>query len=343
MSDAGDAGAATGLDDLDRARVRGVCASLRSSSLESLLGQVFADVDAAPALVDSISRHCVLDHCALLIFPDDFDHALRVLPELGALPGPVVPSVIVKARLAERYRVPADSLDVRITHATLAGATDVPGEPRPTIEMFMLRRSPDLPAGIVARERGLELERHVALRLVEPDPIVIQGLRWVLREHAGFGWDGGGYNPHDGAEYGGTSALYFLGWTQDPAGGTPRRQRIEIKFHGHYPDITTAHVEAARDDQAVAAAAVAAAAAAAAANQPSPLALPLEPARPRGSSAPFDPAEQALRRQRLALLQAEARRRAAERRVGLTGSLAPRLRSEWGQRLRAVTRSASHQ
>src|SRR5262245_14891562 len=115
--------AANGLDDLDRARVRGVCASLRSCSLESLLGELFAGVDAGRTLIDSIARHCVLAHRALRIFPDDFDQALRVLTDLGTVPGPVVPSVIVKGRLAERYRVPADSLDVRITHAALAETT----------------------------------------------------------------------------------------------------------------------------------------------------------------------------------------------------------------------------
>ncbi|WP_157845190.1 hypothetical protein [Pseudofrankia saprophytica] len=366
------ADAPVGLDDIDRARVRGVRDALASSSQAGLLSEVFAGVDAAESLIASISRHCVLDHCALLIFPDDFDGALGTLIELGATPGPVVPSVIVKGRLAERYGIPAESLDVRITHATLAGtaaptvgtaasavgtaasasaihatsggASVPPTGRQPTIEMFMLRRSPSLPEGLVDRERGLELERHVALRLVEPDPIVIQGLRWVLREHAGFGWDGGGYNPHDNAEAGGTSALYFLGWTRDPAGGAPRRQRIEIKFHGAFPDITDAHVEAARDESAVASAAVAAARAAAAQRMPAPTPMwPLVPAQARSSSRAAGNGEQAGRRfdlERHEALRAEARRRAADRRPAPLGDLAPRLREEWRQRLRAAAKVA---
>jgi len=224
-----------GLDDVDHARVRDSCDMLRSSSLAGLLGELFSGVESAPTVIESISRYCVLDHCALMVFPDDFDAALDTLVELGATPGPVVPSVIVKARLAERYGVPADSLDVRICHATPAGTAAVPGGRRPTIELFMLRPSADLPGGILERERGQDLERHVALRLVEPDAAVIEFLRQVLREQAGFGWDGGGYNPHDDADAGGTSALYFLGWSRDPAGGVPRRQRLEIKFHGAFP------------------------------------------------------------------------------------------------------------
>ncbi|MBX6391217.1 MAG: hypothetical protein IRZ08_19875, partial [Frankia sp.] len=229
-----------GLDEVDRARIRSMCEALRSSSLHRLLGEVFSGVDGAPTLIESITRHCALDHGALLVFPNEFEDAIAAFAEMGAEAGPVVPSVIVKARLADRYNIPAEQLDVRLTHAVLTGTPD---GARRTVEVFMLRTSADLPAGMIERERGMELERHVALRLVAPDPIVIQGLRWVLREHAGFHWDGGGYNPHDNAAAGGTSALYFLGWTQDPAGGAPRRQRIEVKFHGDFSYITATHVE----------------------------------------------------------------------------------------------------
>jgi hypothetical protein len=230
-----------GLEDVDAARIGAMCATLRLSSTEGLLAEVFAGVDGAAALVESISRHCTFDHGALLVFPDRFEDAMAALPALGANPGSVVQSVIVKSRLSERYGIDPADLDVRLTHATLAGPADAGRK----IEIFMLRRSPELPASLIDRERALELERHVALRLLEPDPIVVQGLRWVLREHAGFAWDGGGYNPHDNAPAGGTSVLYFLGWTEDPAGGAPRRNRLEVKFHGDYSYITSTHVDAA--------------------------------------------------------------------------------------------------
>jgi hypothetical protein len=92
----------------------------------------------------------------------------------------------------------------------------------------------------VDRERSLELERHAALRVADPDPVVIQGLRWLLREQAGFSWDGGGYNPHDNHAAGGTSVMYFLRSTRD-ATGTPHRRRLELAFAGNYSDLTGNH------------------------------------------------------------------------------------------------------
>jgi hypothetical protein len=232
-----------GLEDADVQRIGDMCAALRSSSTEGLLTEVFDGVAGAATLVDSISRHCTFDHGALLVFPTRFEDAMAALPALGVVPGGMVPSVIVKSRLSERYSISPEHLDVRLTHATLTGTIG----PTRMIELFMLCRSPELPAGLFDREREQELEHHVALRVHQPDPVVVQGLRWVLREQAGFLWDGGGYNPHDNADAGGTSALYFLGWMRDPAGGAPRRLRLEVTFHGDYSYITSAHVDAARD------------------------------------------------------------------------------------------------
>jgi hypothetical protein len=237
-------GTDSGLEDVDLQRIAALCAALRSSSTEGLLTEVFDGVDGAATLVDSISRHCTFDHGALLVFPNRFEDALAALPAMGVVPGDMVPSVIVKSRLSERYAIDPAHLDVRLTHATLTPTT---GDTR-TVELFMLCRSPELPAALVDRERAQELEHHLALRVHQPDPVVVQGLRWVLREQAGFVWDGGGYNPHDNPTAGGTSALYFLGWIPDPAGGAPRRFRLEVTLHGDYSYITGTHVDAAARD-----------------------------------------------------------------------------------------------
>ncbi|WP_205447150.1 hypothetical protein [Candidatus Frankia alpina] len=178
----------------------------------------------------------MLDHAALLIAVDDFDAALTALASLGIVPSAPVPSVIVRARLGERYGVRPDQLDVRLTHASLRSDA---GADR-TVEIFMVRRTPELPPGLVEQERAFELERHFAMRLPEPDPIVIEGLRWLLRTRAEFRWDGGAYNPHDRAAAGGTSVLYFLCLIPDGSGKI-RRERLEVKFFGDYSTITSTH------------------------------------------------------------------------------------------------------
>ena len=229
-----------GLDPVDARRISVVCRALRSYSTEGLLTELLEGVEGADAIVRLVARYCVFDHAALLVFVDDFDEALAGLAAFDLRPAPLVPSVIVRRRLGERYGVAPERLDVRLTHAGL----DAPGVSGRTLEVFMLRRSPELPAGLVERERAEEFELHYAMRLPEPDLVVIQGLRTVLRERGGFAWDGGGYNPHDNAAAGGTSVLYFLRAAPDGRGGT-RRARLEIKFRGDYSAVTTRNTEPA--------------------------------------------------------------------------------------------------
>ncbi|WP_235825666.1 hypothetical protein [Candidatus Frankia alpina] len=229
-------GFGSALDQVDLRRIEAVCAPLRSLNTEGLLTGLLEGIDGAAELVALVARYCVLDHAALLIAVDDFDAALTALASLGIVPSAPVPSVIVRARLGERYGVRPDQLDVRLTHASLRSDA---GADR-TVEIFMVRRTPELPPGLVEQERAFELERHFAMRLPEPDPIVIEGLRWLLRTRAEFHWDGGGYNPHDRAAAGGTSVLYFLRLIPDGSGKI-RRERLEVKFFGDYSTITSTH------------------------------------------------------------------------------------------------------
>ncbi|WP_261555783.1 hypothetical protein [Frankia tisae] len=229
-------GSGSALDQVDIRRIEAVCAPLRSLNTEGLLTGLLEGIDGAAELVALVARYCVLDHAALLIAVDDFDAALTALASLGIAPSALVPSVIVRARLSERYGVRPDQLDVRLTHASLRSDA---GADR-TVEIFMVRRTPELPPGLVEQERAFELERHFAMRLPEPNPIVIEGLRWLLRTRAEFHWDGGGYNPHDRAAAGGTSVLYFLRLIPDGPGKI-RRERLEVKFFGDYSTITSTH------------------------------------------------------------------------------------------------------
>ncbi|WP_462188275.1 MULTISPECIES: hypothetical protein [unclassified Frankia] len=232
----------SGLDAIDVRRIEAVCAPLRALHTEGLLAGLFDGLDEAAALVDLVARYCVLDHAALLIAVDDFEAALAALPALGVRPSTLVPSVIVKARLAERYAVRAELLDVRLTHAALRSSA---GADR-TLEIFMLRRTLGLPAGLIEQERVFELERHFAMRLPDPNPVIIEGLRWVLRTRAEFHWDGGGYNPHDRPAAGGTNVLYFLRLAPDGKGGV-RRERLEIKFFGDFSAIADTHLAPCAD------------------------------------------------------------------------------------------------
>ncbi|KJE25534.1 hypothetical protein FF36_00150 [Frankia torreyi] len=229
-------GAPTAIDEVDVRRIEAVCVPLRSLNTEGLLAGLFDGIDGSAELVALVAAYCVLDHAALLIAVDDFDAALAALASLGLEPSALVPSVIVRARLGERYGVRPDLLDVRLTHASLRSDA---GAGR-TVEIFMVRRTPELPPGLVEQERAFELERHFAMRLPQPNPIIIEGLRWVLRTRAEFHWDGGGYNPHDRAAAGGTSVLYFLRLIPDGSGKI-RRERLEVKFFGDYSAITSTH------------------------------------------------------------------------------------------------------
>ncbi len=224
------------IDEVDVRRIEAVCVPLRSLNTEGLLAGLFDGIDGSAELVALVAAYCVLDHAALLIAVDDFDAALAALASLGLEPSALVPSVIVRARLGERYGVRPDLLDVRLTHASLRSDA---GAGR-TVEIFMVRRTPELPPGLVEQERAFELERHFAMRLPQPNPIIIEGLRWVLRTRAEFHWDGGGYNPHDRAAAGGTSVLYFLRLIPDGSGKI-RRERLEVKFFGDYSAITSTH------------------------------------------------------------------------------------------------------
>jgi hypothetical protein len=227
-----------GLDPVDAHRIGAVCRALRSYSTEGLLTELLDGVWRADDLVALVAKYCVFDHAALLVFVDDFDEMLAGLPAIGVRPAAVVPSVIVKSRLSRRYGIPPELLDVRLTHARL----EIGENMSRTLEIFMLRRSSDVPAELVERERSAELERHFAMRLPEPDQIVIQGLRLLLRERGEFAWDGGGYNPHDNSEAGGTSVLYFLRSVPEGSGRV-RRERLEVKFAGDFSEITNANVE----------------------------------------------------------------------------------------------------
>jgi hypothetical protein len=94
------------------------------------------DVLAAFDLPEWLSRHVHFDHGAVVVFPRSLPGAVAYLRARGLFVGPMLPSVIVARRLAERYRLSLDSLDVRIVHATPGDHEGADGDIR-TVEIFL--------------------------------------------------------------------------------------------------------------------------------------------------------------------------------------------------------------
>jgi D-glycero-D-manno-heptose 1,7-bisphosphate phosphatase len=216
---------------VDHDRLRAVGDELTGLSAKDLLvRELSPHLDLAS--IDAIAGRCTLDHAALLIFPRAVDEVPAALAARGWRPGPVIPSVVVKRRLCERYDLDPADTDVRLTHAT---RTDR-GRPPRRVEIFMLAGADH---AIARRERDLELERHVALRLRDPDAATLDRLRRTLRDDAGFVWDGGGFNPDEHPHRGGMTVLYFA--RSGPASTGGRMFRLELQAFGDFPEIADSH------------------------------------------------------------------------------------------------------
>ncbi|MFC1416699.1 hypothetical protein [Streptacidiphilus cavernicola] len=213
------------LDPQDRARL--AAAVDRAARLDpdtgtaAVLGALLP-----PAELRELAGLCVYDHSALLLFPPDHDALLVALADLGLSAGALVPSVVVKQRLAERHGPALAGADVRITHASVPGRGGAAGS---VVEIFSC---PAAQAGpdVRAAERRAETEQHTALRVVSTAPDALDRAVSLLVDRAGFCPDGGGYNPHEQRAAGGTTVRYLA-----RVGTAPDRLvRLELKRHGRH-------------------------------------------------------------------------------------------------------------
>jgi hypothetical protein len=151
-----------------------------------------------------------------------------VLPRHGLRPGPVVPSVIVRERLAARYGVDPLSLPVWITHAV------VDGNAARALELFLVPAGA-LPVGgvLAAEERELNLQSHFAFATDSPDESTLVELHRMLTGDGVMDCDGGGINTYENV-----SAFYFK--RPGRLGRWPCR--LELVVGGSYPELIKTHL-----------------------------------------------------------------------------------------------------
>jgi hypothetical protein len=186
----------------------------------------------------NLDRACAIGHAGVLVFPDTTPALLSALRDLDSTPGRMLPSTVVRTRLARRYRLNPDDLPVSIVHST--------GKPpgRWEIEVFLIQRDlPGLPADLIRREQAEESETHLALEVLHPSCSELERLAGLL-SGLGLRPDGGGFNPYESPDAGGRSVLYFGA----PPGTicqlpVPDVHRIELTCVGHHPDIINRHLD----------------------------------------------------------------------------------------------------
>jgi hypothetical protein len=219
------------LDGADRERIRQIVAFVSTQETASLLSLIAPSLGSADAAL--VARMCGFIHAGLLIFPDNVAAAVAELPGLGIMPGPLLPSVVVRGRLAERHAF-ADPPDVSITHAA------IPGCPGRDIELFLVSGNDPAIAGVARDEREFNREAHFALQ-GRDSPEETSRIWEILVGQGDLLPDGGGHNPHENPASGGRTVLYFR--QQLPAGQWP--SLLELSMDGCQAGLLTHHERAA--------------------------------------------------------------------------------------------------
>ena len=213
------------LDGADRLRIRRLASFVRAQHTASLLTMLAPRLD--PAQQAAITGTCSFIHAGLLIFPAALTAAIAELPGLGVTPGPLVPSVVVRQRLATRS-APAAGPQVWITHAAVTGA---PGR---DLELFLATGTG--PA-LAEDERAGNHESHFALQGTGT-PAQMSQVWQTLTGPGRLIPDGGGYNPHENPASGGRTVLYFQAPHQS---ASPWPLRMELALDGHHTQLLAAH------------------------------------------------------------------------------------------------------
>jgi hypothetical protein len=220
------------LGEADRLRIRRLASFVRTQQTASLLTMLAPRLD--PARRAAITRTCWFIHAGLLIFPAELTPAVAELPGLGVTPGPLVPSVVVRQRLAARCAPEAEP-EVWITHAAVTRACGR------DLELFLAPGNKPTLAAIAEDERTSNQESHFALEGTGSRAQMSQ----VWEILAGTGKlipDGGGYNPHENPASGGRTVLYFRAPDQPTFPWPPR---LELVLNGHHAQLLTMHHQTA--------------------------------------------------------------------------------------------------
>lgn len=197
-----------------------------TASTSSLLAQVEAGGDATFLT----ERHCVFDHCAVLLFPRSLESGLRHLEQQGLAPLPTVPSTVVRQRLSERHGL--DPAECRV-HITRIRPELPDGRRHASVEVFLFPRdSAAFDQHVEESEVAHGFEQHTAFVFDRPSAPKLESLVTAWRAEAGLLWEGGGYNPHEGPH--GSTVMYFVRDHAWPA----QRRRFELHCAGDLREFT---------------------------------------------------------------------------------------------------------
>lgn len=219
----------------DAARLRATADFVREQDAETLLPLLLPELDSLE--LQALVERCRFAHAALLVFPPDLPTLRAELADCGLVAnGAPQPSVVVRGRLAARYRHDEARYDVSILRPPVRGLDGA----RRMIEVFAL----PVPSGselaeLAAAERARQHEAHLAFEVEHPDPLVLHGLRAIFRRRGAVA-DGGGYNPHEDG-----TVFYFTAPDDSKAG----YRRVELYARGDHRDVLEAHLGEHRERQ----------------------------------------------------------------------------------------------
>ncbi|TWP53581.1 hypothetical protein FKR81_05440 [Lentzea tibetensis] len=208
---------------VDLARVTAAIALLGGNDTATVLAAAVPSLDEDHRA--AVAKHVVMDHVALLIFPETLDGLAEDLAAQGIQVSGMTPSVVVRERLSSRYGVPLHELTVGILRTPV---TDRNGMPR-EVEIFAMVTPPEL-AHIAEDERRHGRENHFALSVRRPDPTLLRGLRATIA--TAMRPDGGGYNGYENS-----TILYF----RDAHGTDPAFRRLELICAGRFTQLLATH------------------------------------------------------------------------------------------------------
>jgi hypothetical protein len=180
-----------------------------------------------------LNATCRFAHVGLLVFPSSAAAAASSLDDRGLAPAPLIPSVVVRRRLAQRYRIDQQQCNVGVTRLQIPVTPF--GNALPIVEVFLFGRdSLALTDNIISTERNYGFEEHIAFSVRRPTTDSLNGLFEGL-VRGGFVWEGGGYNHNEGLK--GSTIFYFIA-----AGNhTLIPRRFELHADGDFRSVLDRH------------------------------------------------------------------------------------------------------
>jgi hypothetical protein len=211
---------------------------LETASVEDMVTGVLARTPDA-SIIAAIAEFCTFDHCGVLVFPRICDDVGDALHYHGFDVHESVPSVVVKARLCNRYGINPADIEVVIVRGEFA--TEAFGHRG--IEVFAVSATADVPSlrDLIHSERTLANETHAALLVGRSRGDVLGDLCQRLSRSGYFVSDGCGYNPYHHATETGCSVLYFR--CRDDRVMRSWPHRLEVICAGHHADVIAAHAD----------------------------------------------------------------------------------------------------